>query len=252
MFIGIKNNYKNVIGKASNLDFNEALFADCDLPPTLVEGCKVKYFGRSDIQPQYAILDQGMNCIAEDDFTMIIINDNPAGYSMMVLKDLIKCKCLNIIAALTIDISLQVIERPRPLYHCDAHSSPQDQVLRWIKDDREQDLVTSFDMIRGFENDIIVDTVGDSAVSSRVSGQLIKISSNSFLDMYCVYEGILKGYHNCERILNRQSRKKIIPDILAVIGKLIKDVMRNHLLIRVQSRQLLFHETQKIPTLKIL
>ena len=220
----IKEGFANVTGKASNLEFNEKLFADCDIPTSLVPEAGLKSFGKSNIESQISVLKAGLSEIPDDSFAMIVINDFSSVYGIDIVRNMISCNCMDKIAVLSIDVALQSVGRPKPIYHCNNHLNSEDDILQWIGGEKEQDLVTSFDLIRGFENDIIVDTVCTSEVSSRVTGLLIKIASNSFLDMFCIYEGLLKPYHSCKDIMDRKKRKPFVPNIIEILGEILTNI----------------------------
>ena len=123
------------------------------------------------------------------------------------------------IDVLTMDVAMQAIGRPPPTYHCIHYTSGQDIVKAWISGQRNQDLVVSFELIRGFENDYILDTTSSTEITSRCSAQLIRVYANPFMDLMCVHEGILKESHECQAMMTRELRPSLTPSINDLIGE---------------------------------
>ena len=140
-----------------------------------------------------------------------------------ILGSKIKCQCKNIINVLTIEIALERLGRKTPKYHCINCSSPLDEVRDWISGKREQDLVVSNALVKGFEFPIIIDAAVYVMLSSRSSGKLVKINCNKMLlDMLAVYNKFLKGSHDCQNIMIREKRQEINPSITELLGNLSK------------------------------
>ena len=120
---------------------------------------------------------------------------------------------------MTIEIALERLGRKTPKYHCINCSSPLNEVRDWISGKREQDLVVSNALVKGFEFSIIIDAAVYIMLSSRSSGKLVKINCNKMLlDMLAVYNKFLKGSHNCQNMMIREKRQKINPCITELLG----------------------------------
>ena len=84
-------------------------------------------------------------------------------------------------------------------------------------------LVTSYELIRGYEHPIIIDTTHTYEIFSRASSKLVRIISNQHLNQMVIYEQLLKdGQHKCQEIIERESRPNIDLEISTLIGEFFK------------------------------
>ena len=114
-----------------------------------------------------------------------------------------KCKCKHIFHVLTMKWAMQKAGRKLPYIHSLSYSSPEDDLKKWISGERDRDLILSWDLIKGFEHSVIIDTLATHNVSSRCSSKLIKLSPNIFLDLLLVCEKVLrKNYHKCNEAIH--------------------------------------------------
>ena len=155
-------------------------------------------FGNEKVQSLYELLDEAFKSIPKDKFALIIMDDLQINNILDSQNDY--CPCKKLLHILAIDVALQHIGRPAPRYHSMSYSNDENEIKDWIYGcNRQQDLVTSYELVRGFENDIIIDiTVVSPDAASRTSAQYINLSTYPRLDMLCVYENILKKVHHCE------------------------------------------------------
>ena len=215
----IKSHYSRMIATATPLRFNDRLFAESSVPSNMAEGrCNIEKFGVGQMKPLHELLQQAFERIPRGKFALIIIQDRPV-YSNHAVKALVHCQCKDMIDVVTMDVAMQAIGRPPPTYHCIHYTSGQDDVKAWISGQRNQDMVVSYELIRGFENDFILDITNSLEIISRCSAQLIKVVANPFLDLMCVHEGILKGDHECQDMMTRELRPSLTPSIDDLIGE---------------------------------
>ena len=203
----------------TRLNFNRRLFAESTIPSNMVEGCKMAEFGNEKVQSLYELLDEAFKSIPKDKFALIIMDDLQINNILDSQNDY--CPCKKLLHILAIDVALQHIGRPAPRYHSMSYSNDENEIKDWIYGcNRQQDLVTSYELVRGFENDIIIDiTVVSPDAASRTSAQYINLSTYPRLDMLCVYENLLKKVHHCENIMDRNCRPKFNPCILSFFGE---------------------------------
>ena len=89
----------------------------------------------------------------------------------------------------------------------------------------EKILVTSYELIRGYEHPTIIDTTKRFEISSRTSSKIVKIYSMKFFDQMIIYEQLLKdSQHQCQKMMERESRPNIDLDISTFIGKYFKSL----------------------------
>ena len=199
---------------------NNTLLAESSVPSNMAEGiCHNKTFGVGQLKSLHEVLQEAFDKIPKGKFALIILDDRETT-SYEVVNRQIRCQCRKVIHALKMDVAMQANDRPPPIYHCTHYTHGEDEVKAWISGQRNQDLVVSYELIRGFENDIILDTTATFEVMSRCSAQLISLHTNSFLDLMCVNEGILKGTHECQDIMKRELRSSLVPlSVETLIGK---------------------------------
>jgi hypothetical protein len=104
---------------------------------------------------------------------------------------------------------------------------PNSKIALWntlISGKKEQDLVVSFELMRGFEDSLIIDLAGyvvNCMVSSRSSSKFVSVFSERLLiAMIEINESLLKHEHECQTMLSRHNRPKIVSDIESIIGEL--------------------------------
>ena len=130
----------------------------------------------------------------------------------------------DLIYVIAIDVALEKLGE-KALYHCLQYSSPEESVKKFMSGSKEDGkiLVTSKNLIKGYEHPIIIDTSKYFNISSRTSSKLVRISSNLFLDQIVIYEQLLKdGKHHCQNMMEREVRPKPDLDISTFIGKFFK------------------------------
>ena len=215
----MKSQFSRMIATGTQLQFNYRLFAESSVPSNMAEGrCNIEKFGVGQTKPLHELLQEAFETIPRGKFALIIIKDQPT-YANNAVKALVHCQCKDMIDVLQMDVAMQAIGRPPPTYHCIHYTSGQDIVKAWLSGQRNQDIVVSIELIRGFENDIIMDTTCFSEITSRCSAQLIQVVANPFMDLMCVHEGILKESHECQAMMTRESRPSLTPSINDLIGE---------------------------------
>ena len=179
---------KNVFSRTSKLYLNSKLFAESTLPSNLTEGCKIKRIGNEKIRPLTELLHECFKLIPNQ-FAMIIINDDGTNKVNKKIRSMIHCheQCKRMINVITIDVALENVGRPCPKFHCIDFTNGEQEVKEWISGNRQQDLVVSKELIKGFEHDLIVDlTGGFNEIFSRASAQIIQLCPNPLLDMLSI------------------------------------------------------------------
>ena len=221
----LKSRYVNDFGQVTQLRLNQRLMADCSLPSNMAEGCKIEKIGHELIRPLHEALQKGFQCLTEGTFALIIIADSPNRPATKAARDQIQChqKCKEMIPVLTMDVALAAVGRPPPLYHCIDYTSGEAEVKAWISGQRNQDLITSSELVRGFESPVIIDAASATEIKSRASAQFITVSSNPFLDMMIVSENLLKKDHAWQDLMKRDVRPALTPSISSLLGEVSID-----------------------------
>ena len=122
---------------------------------------------------------------------------------------------------LVFDVALARLKK-NAVYYCNHYSSPEQSIKDFFSGSTGNGkvLVTSFELIKGHEYPIIIDTAMDYEISSRSSSKLVRTKSNQLLDLMNVYEGLLKDeQHECQNMMKRESRPKINLNVIAFIGE---------------------------------
>ena len=93
----------------------------------------------------------------------------------------IRCECKNKINVIATDIAFELAGRPSPIYYCVDYSNHCiEKVKEWISGKKEQDLVVSFELMKGFEDPLIIDLAGYIVVSSRSSSKVVKVNKSRY------------------------------------------------------------------------
>ena len=197
----IKDGYSGM-SKATQLDLNSRLMAECQVPSNLVEGCAIERFFSNKLEALYQLLQPALEQVPEDNYAVMIIDDRPFIPINAFMRSLIKCKCRDIILVLTVKLAMLKAGKELTEFHCIGHSSPEERLKKLITVDRNRDLVLSVSFYQGYEHNVIFDFTGTHAVSSRSSAKLVKLYPNTLLDMMVVYERLLKNEgHNCDEMM---------------------------------------------------
>ena len=150
----IKSSYSR-IAKSTQLDLNANLFKSAKVPSNLVEGCEIKRIGVGETKPLYKLLEEAFAFIPKDVQALIAINDNPSYTTNQVIKNMIKCPCKLLIVALTFDVGYELAGRDSAdFYLLDYETKTKVSP----GDDRKNDLVASFELLKGSEHPFIIDT----------------------------------------------------------------------------------------------
>ena len=200
----IKNNYVNQLGKTTDLSFNQKLAANSMMASNLVQGTEIKEFGWQEITGLCDSIKKATVDMPTDSYALFVIDDSDFQPENQTLKSQLKCEnCKHLIHALIAKNAINICGRKDPLFHLIHYSSPENEIKQWINGlKREQDLVVSYNFIKGFEHEFIVDLTNDIGITSRCSGQIIKITFNVLLEGIILSETLLKSVHVCSEILN--------------------------------------------------
>ena len=195
-------------GKVSQLTFNEKLLAESTLPSNLAEGSIIDIgMDKMELLPQ--IIQQVSQRVKGNQHALIIIHDGPNQTVNKLMKSRIQCQCKDKITVLPIDVSFQANDKTQSVFLALCHQSKPEKVLAWTSGIRKEDMVVSRELMKGTEHDLIIDLTNQSVSSSRSMAHVIRIHSNSVLDMEWVIQNLLKPDHDCNEILNWDVRKKI-------------------------------------------
>lgn len=175
--------------------------------------------------------------MADDQCSLIIIADAKNRPEIQAAKSLLDCECGFKLLVLANDYALEMAGRPVPIYHCITHSDGEFAVKKVISGEENRDLVTTFDLARGYESEVVIDAERLIEVSSRSCGQVTKLFFHKFLSMVCVAKAIKDQNHGheCDEMFKRENRPKVNFDQAALIKA------------RVEKLGLCFHETFKSP-----
>ena len=204
---------KDLKDKASNrnqvsqLSFNKKLLEGATLPSNLAEGL-MKEIGCDEMQLLPEVLQEAFQIVKGED-ALIILNDDPNQSVNKVMRKRIKCKCRNKIVILTVDVSLQANGRKETNYATVTYETRK-QNKAWIEAlKRRGDMVSSYELARGFEHYMIIDIVSLFGAKSRSMAHVITTCSNPVLDMEWIIQNILTPNHNCDEIMNWDKREKV-------------------------------------------
>ena len=218
----VRSTYKNIIGEFTQLSLNQRLCKDSKLPSNLVDGCKMEWVGiGTKFKTLFEVLKEALSKIPKGSKAVIVIDDTITKPVTQAIRSTIKCQhCRNIINVITMDVALSLLGK-KVLYHCIDYSSPEELIKAFISGMGEWEIiVVSFELMRGFEHHIIIDTTLTTSMSSRTSSKLLKMFTNQFLDMMMVSEQLLKeGQHECQNMMNRELRPQVIPNVLPLMGE---------------------------------
>jgi len=220
----IKSSCANHLGKATQLSLNAKLCAESKLPPNLTDGCKIEVFGHGEFKALYEILKEAFDKLPIGKSAVIVIDERPLIAINKTIRSIIKCQhCRDLINVLVVDAALAKLGK-KAVYHCLHYSSPEQSVKDFMSGLKEgKILVTSTELIKGSEHPIIIDTSNSYEIYSRTSSKLVRIISNQFLDQMVIYEQLLKdGQHQCQEMMERESRPNIDLEISTLIGEFFK------------------------------
>ena len=210
-------------GKTTQLSLNYRLFAESKLPSNLTEGCQIEEFGFREFKPLFEIMEKALKKLPKGRSAIIVINDGTQ-YLNNAMKATIKCQhCRYRIAVLTIEVALAKLGI-KALFHTIHFSSPEQWIKEFMSGLREGEImVVSFELMKGIEHPFIIDTTNTHEISSRTSAKLVElVCTNLFLDMTAVAEQLLKDdQHQCQTMMERESRPEIDLSITSLIGKFV-------------------------------
>ena len=121
----------------------------------------------------------------------------------------VQCQCRNNIRVLSIDLAYQCLGRDQGDYHTVVweHRAEANKPLMDVN--RKRDLVVSYELCRGIEHANIIDTSNSIEAQSRSMATYISVISNPVLDMEWAIQNLLTKDHDCEQIMNWDTRKEI-------------------------------------------
>ena len=193
------------------------------MPSNMTEGLKVEKIDQIGFDLFSDVLHKAFEKIPPNKFAIIIIFDimEIVFSDSEIVQKIGKLENMFLSPVLTIDIALEKINRPQPLFYCNFFSSDKKEIIKWISGQRNQDLVISYNLVKGFENDIIIDTTGSTAMCSRTTAQVIQISSKILLNNICVLLNNVLAQHLWQDIdiMDRNVRPKFSLDYFAWIGE---------------------------------
>ena len=196
---------KDIKSKADTLDemcslpFNPKLFRTIDVPIDMVEGLPIERIGFEKPELLPHLFKKAFGKVAADMFALIIIKELSAEELKSLLEKIDPaCTCREIVQYLCIAISLYLNGRKPAKYHCKGFRSRKGDAEKWSIGDRQQDMVVSVDLAKGFESDIIVDIGGGPVSYSRAMAQLIIIDSHVHYDIISIIQMVLNHpEHKC-------------------------------------------------------
>lgn len=209
-------------GQVSKLPFNSKLMKDCSLPSNMAEGSinavgQMK-LGYSKLELFTGVLKQAFESeIAKHRSALIIIDDRPTSFNK-IMRARIKCRCKNKINVLVVDYALQLIGRKKPKILTIHYSTSIEEIIQWILGNRGEDMIVSYDCMRGSEYDFIIDTTVSIEASTRTLAHVIRTVSNPLLDMEFIIQTLLKPDHDCKTIMDWDCRPEMTSNLSILIG----------------------------------
>ena len=90
----IKDGFSGM-SKATQIELNHRLMAECQVPSNLVEGCEMESFRSDQLESLYQLLQQSFEKIPHDSYAMIVIDDRSFVSVNDCMRSMIKCNCKN-------------------------------------------------------------------------------------------------------------------------------------------------------------
>ena len=90
----IKDGFSGM-SKATQIELNHRLMAECQVPSNLVEGCEMESFRSDQLESLYQLLQQSFEKIPHDSYAMIVIDDRSIISVNDCMRSMIKCNCKN-------------------------------------------------------------------------------------------------------------------------------------------------------------
>ena len=213
--------------KVTNLNFNERLMAECNLPPLMVKGQHLVEIGLQKMESLCQNLHDAFNQIPKDTPILITINDRKDTNITLnkQIKSLINCQCFENYQILAVILCLRLLGRPLPLIHTISYQSPEKEVKNWMSSLVMKDLIGSLELVRGFESDVIIDLSGVLEVRSRASVQFIQVFQNWFLTAYFMKQTYFGDGHDCTEVMEKIMNQTLVDfdkkyfSISTLIGK---------------------------------
>ena len=111
----------------------------------------------------------------------------------------------------------------KPLYYTNFWSDDVERIKAWISGKRDQILVVSYDLIRGFEHEYIIDTGMSNEMASRSSAYLVEMGAYLILSVINIHEKLRIIPHQCATIMDWNSRPQFNLNISSMIGNLFSE-----------------------------
>ncbi len=201
----IVQHIKNEWGQGN--DYNQILMHLAEVPPNLVDGFEPD---RIDTDSLVDFLSTAIGKCPKNRKLAIVLYDglNFQSYAKEYLSSNEGCECKNRLMAYAVDLALEAINCPRPLYHTIFYQSPQSEVVEWIKGKtKDQILVVSYELIKGFEADVVVDLLDATEVLSRCSTTYVSWLRENTSDLVQHIFNKLKDIdHDCSKLMERNQR----------------------------------------------
>merc|ERR1711971_211888 len=188
-------------GRERRVNFNDKLLAESTLPTNLADGSFTK-FGQDKMELLPQILQQVSQRVKGNQPALIIISDSPNEPMNKLMRSRIHCQCMDKITVLPIDASFQSNGKTQSLFLVLCHQSNPKKVLTWTGGKRKEDMVVSKELMKGTEQNLVIDLANTNEAQSRSMAHVISIHSNPVLDMEWVNQNLLIPDHDCNEILN--------------------------------------------------
>ena len=218
----IKDSFVHQTTTDKKLTLNSWLMAKSTLPINLTEGCQIENYGFGKLEPIHELLEEAFDKLPKGRSVVIVIQQGSLQSFHSATRSAVKCKhCWDLVDLLAIDIALAKLGK-KVLYYCINFSSSEQSVKEFLSGQREGEiLVVSFELMRGIEYPIIIDTLANHDISSRSSSKLVRIHPNNFFDIMNLYEQLLKEeQHICKEITARESRPDYELSIASFVGEI--------------------------------
>ena len=163
------------------------------------------------------VLEKCFTDTLEDDFALIIIQDNLFERKLYTLSEKISCKCWRVMFALHVIHALKSFGRPMAKIHSTT-TSDKNEGKHWISEKKKEDLIVSQQLSHGFDYEFVISIGGEFEDLSRSSSRAMSIHINPILLLLPMVD-FLRNKHDCQKILSGDETiaLKSLHDIIGTI-----------------------------------
>ena len=159
---------KKAMEKRTDMDLNNLLMLDIQLPPTLTDGKETR-INVHQLSSLTDILRQCLTQVPKGTYGLIIVED----FAYNFPERHISCACKENLFKLLFGSVFKDLGKPPPLFYTRTNESPKKDIDKWLKKEHNW-LITTYRLAMGFTSSFIIN-LGTLEATTRCSGQLIQI-----------------------------------------------------------------------------